>query len=168
MNAGLAPLISERRASSKSRRGWRREAPGLPGNCEHPTNLVRGRVEKRAVKTVLLVDDTVEIRYLLRMLLANVTFCQVVAEAENGRDAVELARTLHPDVVILDVLMPVMDGAAALPRILEVSPRSKVLVYSSRPEAREELLRLGAVGYLEKGRDPQEVVRAVRELVTPT
>ena len=125
-------------------------------------------MEKRAIKTVLLVDDTVEIRYLLRMLLANVTLCQVVAEAENGEEAIELARSLRPDVVILDMVMPVMDGRTALPRILEASPESKVLVYSSRPDVKEEVLRLGAVAYFEKGRDPQEIVRAVRDLVVPS
>ena len=115
--------------------------------------------------TVLLVDDTVEIRYLLRMLLANVRLCQVVGEAQNGQEAVELAERLEPDIVILDVAMPVMDGLEALPRIREVSPETKVIVYSSFPEAREKVMDLGAFRYLEKGRDPHDVAEAVREAV---
>lgn len=94
-------------------------------------------MENRAIRTVLLVDDTVEIRYLLRMLLANVASCQVVAEAENGSHAKDLAQRLRPDVVILDMSMPVMDGPAALPRILAASPETKVLMYSLRTDVKE-------------------------------
>lgn len=58
--------------------------------------------------SVLLVDDILEIRFLVRMLLANVMRCQVIAEAGNGAEAVELARELQPNIVVLDVEMPVM------------------------------------------------------------
>ena len=116
------------------------------------------------VKRVLLVDDVVEIRYLLRMLLANVRLCQVVGEAENGQRAVELARELQPDLVILDLEMPVLDGLEALPRILEAAPNAKVIVYSAAKPGREpEALELGAFGYVPKGRDPMLVVDAARE-----
>ena len=124
-------------------------------------------MENRDIKTVLLVDDTVEIRYLLRMLLANVTLCRVVGEAENGAEAIDAARELQPDIVILDVQMPVMSGVEALPHILEEAPGTQIVIYSSRPDAKTESLRLGAVRYLEKGRDPQELVQAIRDLVTP-
>ena len=123
-------------------------------------------VEVPELKRVLLVDDVVEIRYLVRMLLANVRGCQVVAEAEDGLQAVELAERLRPDVVVLDVNMPVLDGFAALPKILEVAPAAKVIMYSSADPARgEEALRLGAYRYVQKGTDPTLVVEAVREAV---
>ena len=118
------------------------------------------------LKCVLLVDDIVEIRYLVRMLLANVRGCQVVAEAENGAEAVELAERLQPHVVVLDVHMPVLDGFSALPRILEVAPGAKVIMYSSAdPVHEEEALRVGAFRYVQKGADPTLVVEAVREAV---
>ena len=118
------------------------------------------------LKRVLLVDDIVEIRYLVRMLLANVRGCQVVAEAEDGAQAVELTRRLQPDVVVLDVQMPVLDGFSALPKIHEVAPAAKVIVYSSSEPAREpEALQLGAFRYVQKGTDPTLVVDAVREAI---
>ena len=120
-----------------------------------------------STRSVLIVDDTVEVRYLVRILLANVRLCHVVAEAKDGQEAIERATELQPDIVILDVEMPVMTGMEALPRIVEVSPGLKVIIYSSHPELEEEALRLGAFRYLEKGRDPHQVVDAVREAILP-
>jgi CheY-like chemotaxis protein len=114
---------------------------------------------------IVLVDDVLEVRYLLRLLLANVRLCQVVAEAENGQQAVELVEKLRPDLVVLDVTMPVMGGIEALKRIRELSPETKVIVYSSSPEARSEALAGGAFRYLDKGADPQRLVDAVREAI---
>ena len=97
------------------------------------------------------------------MLLADVDGLEVVAEAENGVEAVELARRLQPDVVVLDVHMPVLDGFAALPDILAAAPHAKVILYSSTDPALEaEALRLGAFRYVQKGTDPTLVVEAVR------
>ena len=114
---------------------------------------------------IVLVDDVLEVRYLLRLLLANVRLCQVVAEAENGRQAVELVEKLRPELVVLDVVMPVMDGIEALKRIRELSPETKVIIYSSSPEARKEALAAGAFRYLDKGSDPQRLVEVVREAI---
>ena len=117
---------------------------------------------------VLLVDDVVEFRYLVRILLANVTRCSIVGEAENGLEAVELAERLQPAIVGLDVGMPVMDGLDALPRIRDVAPAAKVIVYSSQPDCRDRALELGSFRYVEKGRDPALVIEAVREAVEAT
>ena len=115
-----------------------------------------------APKKVLLVDDVLEIRYLMRMLLANVRQCQIVGEAENGRGAVELARRVRPDIVILDVGMPILDGLRALPLILEAAPHTKVIVYSSEDGLEREAIESGAFRYIPKGTDPTIVVDAVR------
>ena len=115
---------------------------------------------------VLLVDDVVEIRYLLRMLLANVRLCHVVGEAEDGRQAIAQAEELKPDIVILDIDMPILTGLEALPSILEAAPDAAVVVYSSaEPRAEQEALALGAFRYVPKGKDPSAVVDAVREAV---
>ena len=98
------------------------------------------------------------------MLLANVRPCTIVGEAEDGTRAVELARELQPDIVILDVQMPLMGGLEALPKILEAAPDAKVIVYSSgEPALEEEMLELGAFRYVMKGKDPTLVVEAVRD-----
>ena len=112
---------------------------------------------------VLLVDDVVEIRYLLRILLANVTRCHVAGEAENGREAIALAESIQPAVVILDVRMPQLSGLDALPEIRAVAPNAKVIVYSSEPSAEPRARELGAFRYLEKGTDPMAVAQAVRD-----
>ena len=99
-------------------------------------------LDERDVQSVLVVDDVVEIRYLVRILLANVTLCQVVAEAENGEEAIDPARRLQPDIVVLDVA-------------------TRVVVYSSRPEARDEALRLGAARYRRRGAIPHAIAETV-------
>jgi DNA-binding NarL/FixJ family response regulator len=102
---------------------------------------------------VLLADDTAEIRRLLRVNLELDGRFDIVGEAADGTEAVTLARSLRPDVVVLDLAMPVMDGLQAAPAIRRSSPGSRILVLSgfdhSRMEARAR--EQGADGYLEKG-----------------
>ena len=102
---------------------------------------------------VLLADDTPEIRRLLRLNLELDGRFEIVGEAADGAEAVALAASLHPDAVVLDLAMPVMDGLQAIPVILESSPAARILVLSgfdhSRMEARAR--EQGAHGYLEKG-----------------
>lgn len=116
------------------------------------------------VYSALLVDDILEIRFLVRMLLANVMRCQVIGEAANGAQAVEIARELQPDIVVLDVEMPVMTGREALPKLLMASPASRVIVYSSEHEQSviDEVMGAGAFCFLHKGKDPMQIVDAVR------
>jgi DNA-binding NarL/FixJ family response regulator len=102
---------------------------------------------------VLLADDTQEIRRLLRVNLELDGRFEVVGEAADGAEAVELTRSLHPDAVVLDLAMPIMDGLQAAPAIRESVPAARILVLSgfdhSRMEARAR--EQGAHGYLEKG-----------------
>ena len=116
---------------------------------------------------VLVVDDAVDLRVLLRIALADAPHLQVVGEAEDGRQAVEQARLLQPDVVLLDLSMPVMDGITALPQIRRACPSAKVLALSGfdAGRMRQEALDAGADGYLEKGGPTAELVAAVEAML---
>jgi DNA-binding NarL/FixJ family response regulator len=118
---------------------------------------------------VLIVDDHAVVRQGLRTFLelqddpANLAI-EVVGEAADGSQAVEQARRTQPDVVLLDLVMPVLGGIEALPRILEGSPRSRVIILTSFGEEDKLLpaIRAGAQGYLLKDIPPHELVQAVR------
>ena len=102
--------------------------------------------------TVLLVDDEEDLRTLIRIGLQRSGAFTVVAEAANGRDAIDLAAEHTPDVVLLDLMMPEVDGREALPKIVSASPRSMVVVLSAL-QARQEAapsIAAGAFAYVEK------------------
>ena len=117
-----------------------------------------GRPERQY--RVLVVDDVLEIRFLLREVLALSGRFEVVAEAGDGIQAIEEAGRHKPDLVVLDLSMPRMDGLEALPQILQTSPGSKVVVLSGFEERRlgRVALERGASGYLEKGVHPRNLV----------
>jgi DNA-binding NarL/FixJ family response regulator len=114
------------------------------------------------VTRVLLCDDSPQIRELVRIVL-ELEGNEVVSEAENGREAVDEAKRLQPDVVLLDLSMPVMDGLEALPEIKRVAPEARVVVLSGFDNDRlvSQALALGADLYVAKGGDPDEIVEAV-------
>lgn len=111
---------------------------------------------------VLLCDDSPQIRELVRIVL-ELEGNEVVSEAENGREAVDQAERLQPDVVLLDLSMPVMDGLEALPEIKRVAPEARIIVLSGFDNDRlvSQALALGADHYVPKGGDPDEIVDAV-------
>jgi DNA-binding NarL/FixJ family response regulator len=119
-------------------------------------------VEGRRVR-VLLADDHTMFRQGLKEMLATDERIEVVGEAENGQEAIVLARKLEPDVVLLDVEMPVMGAREALERMLELSPRPEVVIVTMYDDPRlvRELLGLGASGYLVKNATIDELLRAV-------
>jgi chemotaxis response regulator CheB len=114
---------------------------------------------------VVVVDDSVEIRELLRLLLGLDERVELVGEACNGRDGVELVAELQPDVVLLDMEMPVLNGMEALRELVLRAPRSKVVMFSSgREELEAQALAEGAYAFRTKGSDLDELVDLVVQL----
>ncbi|HTL58843.1 MAG TPA: response regulator transcription factor [Candidatus Limnocylindrales bacterium] len=115
---------------------------------------------------VLLVDDHTVVRQGLRALLASEEDIEVLAEAENGRQAVMAARKTPPDVVVMDVAMPLLNGLEATRQILKMVPGAKVLVLTSYgdDECVEQLMKAGASGYLIKQTAANELLKAIREV----
>ncbi|MGZ5172473.1 MAG: response regulator [Burkholderiales bacterium] len=100
----------------------------------------------------LIVEDHEELRNFLRLRLQNEAHCIVIGEAVDGMQAVQKAEELQPDLILLDLSLPKLNGMEALRRIRKLSPHSKLVILSqdSAPEIVREALRLGAVGYLLK------------------
>jgi len=113
---------------------------------------------------VLIVDDADPIRLLLKGLLANADGIEVVGEAGDGAEAIELTRQLRPDVVVMDVTMPVMDGIEATGIIAEEFPEVRVLGLSicGDNSTAEAMVAAGAADYLTKGGAAADLVAAVR------
>lgn len=113
---------------------------------------------------ILLVDDHKLMREGLRALLSEASDIQVVGEAADGREALELLRTLEADVVVMDIGMPEMNGIEACRRICNEFERVKVIALSTHTDKRyvHQMLDAGACGYLVKIAAHQELLRAVR------
>src|SRR5215469_2323262 len=116
--------------------------------------------------TVLLADDHTVVRQGLRALLKAEEDMEVIGEAENGRQAVTLVKKSPPDVVLMDVAMPLMNGLEATRQILKSSPTTKVLVLTSYgdDDCIEQLMRAGAAGYLIKQTAANDLLKAIREV----
>ena len=115
---------------------------------------------------VLLVDDHTVVRQGLKALLTAEEDIQVVGEAETGRQAVQAARKWLPDVVVMDIAMPSLNGLEATRQIIKEVPSSKVLILSSYSDDEyvEQLTEAGAVGYLVKQTASVELIKAIREV----
>jgi DNA-binding NarL/FixJ family response regulator len=113
---------------------------------------------------VLVVDDQSMVRAGFRMLLTGEDDIEVVAEAGNGRDAVTEAERLHPDVVLMDIRMPELDGLEATRRILDSQPSARVLVLTTfdLDEYIYEALKAGASGFVLKDDPPEQLLAAIR------
>jgi DNA-binding NarL/FixJ family response regulator len=115
---------------------------------------------------VLLADDHAMVREGLSEMLSTDEDIEVVGEAENGQEAVDLVRKLKPDVVILDIEMPVMGAQAALTRMLKMSPLPKVIIVTvfADPRLVRELLGRGASAYLSKSASTQDLITTVHSV----
>jgi DNA-binding NarL/FixJ family response regulator len=116
--------------------------------------------------TVVLIDDQELVRAGLRKLLERADDIDVVGEAADGRDGVEMVRHRQPDVALMDIRMPVMDGLAATRRIVgdpDLSGTKVVVLTTFDEDAHiQEAIRVGAAGYLLKDIPPEDLRRAVR------
>jgi len=113
---------------------------------------------------ILLVDDHAVIRQALRMLLESQPELEVVADVENGRDAVQAVERYNPDVVLMDVVMPGLNGLEAPRQIRRASPGTRVVMLSGFVDEDQllEALRAGASGYIIKKSDVSELVLAIQ------
>ena len=115
---------------------------------------------------ILLCDDARDIIALLEAEIDLHPDLEVVAEATTGREAVDLAERHQPDVVVLDLTMPDMDGLQALPEIRKVAPSARIVVLSAFEAGgmAAQVVQLGARRYIEKGAAAPEIACAVREV----
>jgi len=115
---------------------------------------------------ILLADDHSLVRQGFRMILEAQPDMEIVGQAGNGREAVEISAKLHPDIVIMDVAMPDLNGIEATRRIMESAPRTRILALSMHKDSVyvREVLRAGARGYLLKDSGDADLVAAVRAI----
>ena len=116
--------------------------------------------------TVLLADDHMLVRQGLHAILGEEVDIEIVGEAANGRQAVELTQELRPDVVVMDIAMPLLNGLEATRQILKFDPVAKVLILSSHgnDEYIDRVLALGVAGYLLKHTSAEFLSKAIREI----
>jgi DNA-binding NarL/FixJ family response regulator len=120
----------------------------------------------KIIKT-LLADDHTIVREGLRLLLFADSTIQVVGEARNGREAVELAASLRPDVVVMDVAMPLLNGLEATRQILAAHPATKVIILSAHSDDAyiDRVIAVGAAGFLIKQTSAQILAKAIHEVM---
>jgi len=115
---------------------------------------------------VLIVDDHTIVRKGIRALLAEIEGMEVVGEADNGQEAVTQADRLRPDVILMDLAMPKMDGIEATRQIKASQPESRILVMTSfaADDKVFPAIKAGALGYLLKESTPEDLVQAIRQI----
>lgn len=115
---------------------------------------------------VLLVDDHGVFRDGLKAVINSQTDMEVIGEAADGEKALTMTRQLHPDVILMDVKMPVMDGTEATRQILAEMPDMKILALSiyANDEFMAGMLHAGALGYILKGCDSEELSATIRKV----
>ncbi|MDQ6728393.1 MAG: PAS domain S-box protein [Actinomycetota bacterium] len=137
-----------------------------PGGRPAVAPMRRSGAPTAGVITVLLADDTATVRLVLRRILDASHAFHVVGEASDGRQAVDLATSLEPDLLLLDLDMPVMNGMEAIPLIRRSAPATRIVVLSGFTAERmgAEAVEAGATAYLEKSYRPDELVARLVEV----
>jgi NarL family two-component system response regulator LiaR len=115
---------------------------------------------------ILIVDDHAIVRKGIRALFRNLPEIEVVGEAENGREAIAAVERLQPDVVLMDLLMPEMDGIEATGRVMDQHPDVRILVLTSFAGEDKVFpaIKAGALGYHLKDSSPEELVQAIHQV----
>lgn len=115
---------------------------------------------------IVVCDDQEPFRQLVSMILGLDPDLEVVGEAADGRQAVDLVAKLHPDLLLLDIAMPVMDGLEALPLIRASNPETQVVMLTGVTvgSIRERAMAAGAAGFIEKGADVDDLARRVKDI----
>lgn len=115
---------------------------------------------------VLLVEDHELYRMGLSMLLGKADDINLVAEASDGLDGIKKARELSPDVILMDIGLPNVDGIEATQRIKEFNPSVKILIFTSRDSENDvfESFKAGADGYIMKGATPEQTISAIKSV----
>ncbi|MBI4494884.1 MAG: response regulator transcription factor, partial [Chloroflexi bacterium] len=115
---------------------------------------------------ILLADDHAIVRAGLRLLLESQPDLEVVGEAADGHEALQRARELRPDVVVMDVAMPELNGLEATRRLKQEDPQAHVLALTMHEDERYffEMLQAGASGYVVKGAPPGDLLQAIRSV----
>jgi len=134
------------------------------------TSDLAGPVANTLRKRILIADDHEMLRRGVRNTLQTELDLEICGEAVDGQDVVEKVKTLRPDLVILDINMPALNGLVALRQILRLRPQTKVLVFSvhDSDQTVKEVHAAGAHGFISKGKDSQDLLRVVREILNLT
>ena len=127
----------------------------------------RGLEGSSAMIRVLLADDHAVVRDGLRVLLEAAADIEVIGDAGNGREALRLARQQHPDVIVMDIAMPEMNGVEATEQLQENAPAARVVILSMHADATfvRQALRAGVAGYLLKGAAVAELPLALQSVI---
>ena len=115
---------------------------------------------------VLIADDHAIVREGLRTLINSKPGMELAGEAANGKEAVEMAQSLKPDVILIDLVMPILDGQEAINQIKESDPEARILVLTSFAEDEKVFpaIKSGALGYLLKDSTPSQLVTAIEDV----
>ena len=116
---------------------------------------------------IVIADDHPVVRKGLSLLLSSQDEFEVIGEASNGKEAIAKALELSPEIMLMDLVMPKIDGISATKEILRLKPEIKILILTSFSDANHAIpaLEAGALGYLLKENDPDEVIQAITKLV---
>ena len=115
---------------------------------------------------LLVVDDQTVVREGLAAILAYYSDIDVVGQAEDGVQALKLAQKTQPDVILLDLVMPNMDGLTTIPKIKEIAPKARILVVTSFAETDRvyQAIKAGALGYILKDATREQLLQAIRDV----
>jgi two-component system chemotaxis response regulator CheY len=124
-------------------------------------------MESMSEVTFVIVDDAVFMRTIIRKMIEQVEDYKVLGEASNGRDAIEAAAKFQPDIMTLDITMPELDGIQAVPEILKISPKTRIIMVSAMGQQSMviEAIKMGAKDFVIKPFEKSRVYQAIRNVL---